>query len=85
MSMLNLKAKIHLLPFFLQALHMHDHEGHDLQFSLDANPPDNTPAEFFMQESRENSITGGYSHVFSGVGAGPVEDCPASRQSTCRC
>jgi hypothetical protein len=50
-----LKAKILLLPSSLQSLHMHDYEGHDLQFDANANPPDNIPTESFVPG--ENSAT----------------------------
>jgi hypothetical protein len=73
----HLKADILLLPSALQPIHLHDHEGHELQIDNDANPADQVVVESSLQESAENSGPGGYSDDFSGYGIETGEDSPA--------
>jgi hypothetical protein len=71
-----LKAGILLLPSALQPIHLHDHEGHELQIYNDAIPADHVVVESSLQESAENSGPGGYSDDFSGYGIETGEDSP---------
>jgi hypothetical protein len=59
---------------------MHNYEGNDLHIADDANPPDNPPAESFVQESGENFIPDA-SGDFSGSDTVSGRDLPVLSSS----
>ena len=73
-----LRAEINLLPLNLQPLHLHGHEGHDLQVGPDGNPISNGIDEFILQDSSENSVPGDVSEGFSGNDIDPEHDSDQS-------
>jgi hypothetical protein len=68
-----LRAEINLLPPTLQPLHLHMHEGHDLQEPSGANPTNAAIAESFIQDSGDTAGSGDDSAAFSGSGT-PFDD-----------
>jgi hypothetical protein len=81
-----LRAEIDLLPFYLQPLNLHYHEGHDLQEPIDVNPTNaaNPAAESFLQDTDQNYTSDNDSGDFSvsGVDFGAYSFASPGTQSS---
>jgi hypothetical protein len=69
----HLHAEINLLPLSLQPFNLRDHEGHELQNDLDANPANPISDESIVQESDLNYEDSSQFDDFSSSGPRPKD------------